>query len=149
MLLVTWKELLNMRFLPKTTCEKLVKMGCETRSYDFYFEDNVYPITFLARSIESNTSLTRAFTLEDFVSTDEYAKENCRKLFGAQEHSFHSYSLQGFSDPDICKCGAEREGSFYDLTGDYCFETRRLYIITSKDWVEFISKAVEERSKTL
>lgn len=66
-----------MRFLPKPICEKLVKMGCETLSRHFWYGDNEYPLCVdnLYWNIDPKVSLVKSFTLEDFVSTDEYAKE--------------------------------------------------------------------------
>ena len=117
-----------MRFLPKTTCEKLVKMGLKSTTEFLYLKTDkpVY-------ALDSEPGyVAPAFTLEDFVSTDEYAKENCRKLFGNLNHISMP---KGFDGPLIDK--------------GKVFLEKRHEIINSEDWVEFISKAMEERSKTL
>ena len=128
-----------MRFLPKTTCEKLVKMGCAPSNEYFYLKKN-HPWDAPAHkyqelngtSFESrpDNELIQAFTLEDFVSTDEYAIDNCRKLFGERE-------VVPYDGPRFIFNTLKNEG----------WEQSRHQLIDSKDWVEFISKAVEERSK--
>lgn len=78
----------------------------------------------------SNEKSTPAFTLEDFVSTDEYAKENCRKLFG---DDIKDTTCPVCDDPESTpRCQFSLE-SYY-----------RYLIIDSKDWVEFIAEAVEK-----
>ena len=126
-----------MRFLPKTTCEKLVKMGYAPSNEYFYLKKN-HPWDAPAHkyqelngtSFESrpDNELIQAFTLEDFVSTDEYAKENCRKLFGNLNHISMP---KGFDGPLIDK--------------GKVFLEKRHEIINSEDWVEFIAEAVEKR----
>lgn len=131
-----------MRFLPKTTCEKLVKMGYAPSNEYFYLKKN-HPWDAPAHkyqelngtSFESrpDNELIQAFTLEDFVSTDEYAKENCRKIWPDKSNDGQILIKYKMNTP---------KGEWVSHS-----EFFRQEIIKSKDWVEFISKAVEERSK--
>ena len=129
-----------MRFLPKTTCEKLVKMGCVSKSGFYYikvtdeWEERAYydPSGKDRSEVEYCLSV---FTLEDFLSTDEYAKENCRKIWPDKSNDGQILIKYKMNTP---------KGEWVSHS-----EFFRQEIIKSKDWVEFISKAVEERSKTL
>lgn len=125
-----------MRFLPKTTCEKLVKMGCETLSRHFWHGDNESPfcINNIAWHIPNEWEpLIKAFTLEDFVSTDEYAKENCRKIWPDKSEDGKFSFKYKMNTP---------KGEWVTHSDFF-----RQEIIKSKDWVEFISKAVEGYEK--
>lgn len=120
-----------MRFLPKTTCEKLVKMGLKSTTEFLYLKTDkpVY-------ALDSEPGyVAPAFTLEDFVSTDEYAKENCRKIWPDKSEDGKFSFKYKMNTP---------KGEWVSHS-----EFFRQEIIKSKDWVEFISEAVEERSKTL
>lgn len=116
-----------MRFLPKTTCEKLVKMGCGSESgFVHNGEEIIYAKN---RFVDMPMIVTPAFTLEDFVSTDEYAKENCRKIWPDKSEDGKFSFKYKMNTP---------KGEWVTHSDFF-----RQEIIKSKDWVEFISKAVE------
>jgi len=132
-----------MRFLPKTTCEKLVKIGCKTENKFFHESIGISHLLLMKGMPHNKTGewlywgvgRIPAFTLEDFVSTDEYAKENCRKIWPDKSEDGKFSFKYKMNTP---------KGEWVSHS-----EFFRQEIIKSKDWVEFISEAVEERSKTL
>lgn len=125
-----------MRFLPKNICEKLVKIGLKSESGfywgGFYGEGPYGPFKGEPK-FSSNEKSTPAFTLEDFVSTDEYAKENCRRLWPDKSEDGKILIKYRMNTP---KRESVSHSDFF-----------RQEIIKSKDWVEFIAETVEERSK--
>lgn len=103
-----------MRLLDKKTCKKLKELGCESRS-DFYFD-------YCGSGPEYTTAdvaCLPAFSLEDFVSTDTYATENCKIIWG-------EWNVDGFKFP--------RD-----------FKAVRHWIIDSDDWVSYIEEALKEK----
>jgi hypothetical protein len=143
---------MRMRFLPKDICEKLVEMGCKSNSGHWFRSDaSIYGQ--LNEGDINYTEATPVFTLCDFVATEEYAKENCRKLLpefrfkpsGPCPHcggDVATRNPKGFCDhlyyPENCKIC-----DFQHMTRN---EFRKA-IIDSPDAIEYISKAVEERVK--
>ncbi len=108
-----------MRFLDRSTCEQLVKLGLKSESNHYWNNDHVFS------SIESfemgKWNGTPAFTLSDFLETEEYAKENCRLLWPG--------AINIFDDPD-------RQIQAWLI--------KRNNLI-GNDWIEYIKKALEER----
>lgn len=79
-----------MRFLDRETCEKLVEIGCVSKSTFYHIDSDCGTGSW--KGIEQYfkypeeadgvfTIVTHAFTLSDFLETEEYAIENCRKLW--------------------------------------------------------------------
>lgn len=58
-------------------------------------------------------------SLEDLLIYDcIFSHEFAKKFFGKKKHSFHSHSMQGRGDGDLCFCGEEEVGEWTS----YCWQ---------------------------
>lgn len=83
-----------MKFFKKELCKKLLKLGCVSESDMFHWfgpgidgehllhRSKFYPDDYL----ENREGNLPAFSIYDFLSDEEYCKENCKKVFGEKEH---------------------------------------------------------------
>lgn len=78
-----------MEFLDKSTCEKLVKIGCKSESafgYDSTAHIRKLPHDSIAGSaLDLFGPYTTAFTPWDFVGTSKQARENALILCGQEQ----------------------------------------------------------------
>ncbi len=126
-----------MRFLDRSTCEQLVKLGLKSQSGFYWREDNPYYYIECYNTcfkedgtpgqtgfkIEEYTYHVPAFTLSDFLETEEYAKEN-RRLFWPEK----------------------KPANFLECVG-WKPELKYLELFFARDWIEYIKQALEERVK--
>jgi hypothetical protein len=98
----------EMKFFKKELCEKLDKLGC-TPYYNF---------------INGNFGPAPHFSIYDFLSDEEYAEENCKKLFG------------DFEDFECPFCGAT------DVMID-TFKYEKCDLSLSKNQEAYIEEAVD------
>lgn len=110
------------KYIPRTTCKKLVRMGCVSESGFFWpvfyegephgpYKDKPY--------FNHSEPVLEAFTPWDFVGTSKQARDNARILW------------VNMSDPYPCS------------------RTFRHDCIDSKDAVEFIVRSVEAKEKVI
>lgn len=73
-----------MKFFSMKTCKELVELGCISRSGTYYVNEGVLATAVPGGWIPSKDikDCYHAFTLHDFVSPEDYARENARKLWG-------------------------------------------------------------------
>ena len=124
-----------MRFLRKDICEKLVELGCVS-SKEFLWDkemDSIEPYHCI--QFDNINEGFDAFTLCDFLETEAYAVENCRKLK---------------PEKYVCnKCGEtlDKQGCcFRNTTHEFTTSGSnwlRNRILNSKDAIQFIEEFVE------
>lgn len=107
-----------MRFFSKEICEKLFEMECESKSGYYWNNEKPWPHWI----IDPEHRKATAYTICDFLDTEEYAKENCRKVFGEKHVS-------------------GTDSHIFPTAIDY----HRHAIIDSPDAIEYISDAVRGR----
>lgn len=123
-----------MKFLPKSTCEALVKMGCKSESEFFYPIEEVNNSSLCVRHSTQHQYFKipfgpPAFTPCDFLADTDQARENCRKLW-PQKRMVNVPCPGG-------RIGCEEEE----------WDKYRHALLDVKDQVMFLVKAVEEKQK--
>jgi len=105
-----------MKFFSKEICKKLDAAGLKSDSEFFYVSGDPMPHHSILHATEHYNDIP-AFTLLDFLSTEEYAKENCAKIFGFDK--------------------------FWPDNPESKWVKARHAIIDSPDGIEYVSKIVE------
>lgn len=105
-----------MKFFQKEICEKLVKLGCVSLSNHEWWgkkfaTQTSYTVWSLTDASDYQTSnsfyVVQAFTLLDFLSTEEYARENCRILFGDRKANDMEFSWCTGCQESCCGMGLD------------------------------------------